>query len=151
MSRRLLNGKFVAVTRVLALPVAMIPAIALALAEDQSQRGQAEEPDSFDVEPPILKKNLLDDRSTPAAAGDAVERLQKKLEEAKGDAKGVERLCKIGVLSKVEMEQRLLKVIQCEAEQARDLPMPKRKLSSWSPASHLAKAQAISSQVPKLP
>jgi predicted ATP-dependent endonuclease of OLD family len=27
----------------------------------------------------------------------------------------VERLCKIGVLSKVEMEQRLLKVIQCEA------------------------------------
>jgi hypothetical protein len=40
--------------------------------------------------------------------------LEKKLAEAKGDAKGVERLCKTGVLSKVEMEQRLLKVIQCE-------------------------------------
>ena len=42
----------------------------------------------------------------------------KKLEEAKGDAKGVERLCKNGVLSKVEMEQRLLKLMECEAELA---------------------------------
>ena len=30
----------------------------------------------------------------------------------------MERLCKNGVLSKVEMEQRLLKVMQCEAELA---------------------------------
>ena len=30
----------------------------------------------------------------------------------------MEHLCRIGVLSKVEMEQRLLKVIQCEAELA---------------------------------
>jgi multidrug resistance efflux pump len=44
--------------------------------------------------------------------------LAKKLEEAKGDAKGVERLCNNGVLSKVEMEQRLLKVTECEAELA---------------------------------
>jgi hypothetical protein len=106
------------VTRLLALLVAFIPAVTLALAEDQPQRNQAEKPDSFDVEPPILKKNLSDDRSATAAAGAAVERLQKKLEEAKEHAKGVERLCKIGVLSKVEMEQRLLKVIQCEAELA---------------------------------
>jgi hypothetical protein len=41
--------------------------------------------------------------------------LEKNPEGAKGDAKGVERLCKIGVLSKMEMEQRLLKLIQCEA------------------------------------
>jgi hypothetical protein len=44
--------------------------------------------------------------------------LEKKLGEAKGDATGVERLWKNGVLSKVEMEQRLLEVIRCEAELA---------------------------------
>jgi multidrug resistance efflux pump len=105
-------------TRVLALLVALIPTVTLALAEDQSRRNKSEEPDSFDVEPPILKQNPLNDRSAPAAAGAAFARLERNLEEAKADAKGVERLCKNGVLSKVEMEQRLLKVIQCEAELA---------------------------------
>lgn len=106
-------------TRVLALLVALIPTVTLALAEDQSWRNKSEEPDSFEVEPPILKQNLSNDRSASAAAGTAFARLERNLEEAKGGAKGVERLCKIGVLSKVEMEQRLLKVIQCEAELAR--------------------------------
>ena len=89
-----------AMTRVRALLVALIPTVMLTLAEDQSRR------------------NLSDDRSAPEAPGDAVARLEKNLEEAKGDAKGVERLCKNGVLSKVEMEQRLLKVMECEAELA---------------------------------
>jgi hypothetical protein len=110
---------FVAMTRVLALLVALIPSVTLGLAEDRSRRNKSEEPDSFEVEPPILKQNLSNDRSAPAAAGTAFARLERNLEEAKGGAKGVERLCKIGVLSKVEMEQRLLKVIQCEAELAR--------------------------------
>ena len=105
-------------TRVLALLAVVIPSVALALAEDQSQRNKSDESDSFDVKPPVLKQNLLNDPSPPAAAGDAVARLEKKLEEAKEDRKGVQRLWKIGVLSKVEMEQRLLKVIQCEAELA---------------------------------
>src|SRR4030095_16213894 len=69
-------------------------------------------------EPPILKQNLSTDRLAPDAPGDAVARLEKKLEEAKGDAKGLERLCKKGVLSKVEMEQRLLQAMECEAELA---------------------------------
>jgi hypothetical protein len=71
------------VTRLLALLVAFIPAVTLALAEDQPQRNQAEKPDSFDVEPPILKKNLSDDRSATAAAGAAVERLQKNSRKQK--------------------------------------------------------------------
>ena len=107
-----------AMTRVLALLVALIPTVMLTLAEDQSRQNKSEGSDSFDVEPPILKQNLSTDRSAPDAPGDAVARLEKKLEEAKGDAKGVERLCKNGVLSKVEMEQRLLKVMECEAELA---------------------------------
>ena len=105
-------------TRVLALLVTLFPAATLALAEDQSRQDQAQEPDSFAVEQPTLKQNLSGDRSAPEAPGDAVARLETKLEEAKRDAKGVERLSKNGVLSKVEMEQRLLKVIQCEAEVA---------------------------------
>jgi multidrug resistance efflux pump len=105
-------------TRVLALLVALMPAVTLALAEDQSRPNKSEEPDPFGVEPPILKQNLSNDRSAPKAPGAAVARLEKNLEAAKGDTKGVERLCKNGVLSKVEMEQRLLKVIQCETELA---------------------------------
>ena len=105
-------------TRVFALLAVFIPTVALALAEDQSQRNKSEESDSFDVKPPVLKQNLLNDPSPPAAAGDAVARLEKNVEGAKADAKGMEHLCRIGVLSKVEMEQRLLKVIQCEAELA---------------------------------
>jgi multidrug resistance efflux pump len=105
-------------THVLALLVALIPTVTPAIAEDESQRNKSEESNSFDVEPPILKQNLSTDGSAPAAAGDAVARLEKNLEQATADAKGVERLCKIGVLSTAEMEQRLLKVIQCEAELA---------------------------------
>ena len=104
--------------RVLAVLVALIPAVTLTLKEDQSRGNKSEQSDSFDVEPPTLKQNLSSDPSAPEAPGDAVARLEKKLEQAKGEAKGVERLCKNGVLSKVEMEQRLLKVMQCEAELA---------------------------------
>jgi multidrug resistance efflux pump len=105
-------------TRVLALLVTLFPAVALTLAEDQSRPNKSEESNSFNAELPILKQKLSGDRSAPEAPGDAVARLEKRLEEAKRDAKGVERLCKHGVLSKVEMEQRLLNVIQCEAELA---------------------------------
>jgi hypothetical protein len=105
-------------TRVLALLVALFPGVTLTLAEDQSRRNKSEESNSFSVELPILKQKLSDDRSLPGATGDAVARLETKLEEAKRDAKGVERLCENGVLSKLEMEQRLLKVIECEAELA---------------------------------
>jgi multidrug resistance efflux pump len=107
-----------AMTRGLALLVTLIPTLMLTLAEDQSRQNKLEGSDLFDVAPPILKQNLSTDRSSADAPGDAVARLEKKLEEAKGDAKGIERLCKNGVLSKVEMEQRLLKVMECEAELA---------------------------------
>jgi multidrug resistance efflux pump len=105
-------------TRVLALLVTLFPAVTLTLAEDQSRPNKSEESNSLNVELPILKQKLSGDRSSPEAAGDAVARLETKLEEAKRDAKGVERLCKHGVLSKLEMEQRLLNVIECEAELA---------------------------------
>jgi multidrug resistance efflux pump len=95
----------------------LVTAFALAIAAhaaDQSTGNKSEEPDSFDVEPPILKQNLSDE---PLPNGD-VARLEKQLERAKQNAAGVERLYKIGVLAKVEVEQRLLKVVRYELDLA---------------------------------
>jgi hypothetical protein len=101
-------------TRMLALPVTLF-ALAMAVwATDQSAENKSEEPDSFDVEPPILKQNLSDE---PLPNGDMA-RLEKQLERAKQNAAGAERLYKIGVLAKMEVEQRLLKVIRCESDLA---------------------------------
>jgi hypothetical protein len=100
-------------TRILA---PLVTALALAMATwaaDQSEN-KSEEPDSFDVEPPILKQNLSDE---PLPNGDLA-RLEKQLERAKQNAAGAERLYKIGVLAKIEVEQRLLKVIRYESDLA---------------------------------
>ena len=45
-----------AMTRVLALLVALIPTVMLTLAEDQSRQNKSEQPDSFGVEPSVLKQ-----------------------------------------------------------------------------------------------
>jgi multidrug resistance efflux pump len=106
-------------TRIFALPVTVIAATMVALAAGQSPQNESEEPDSFDIEPPILKENLSAEPSAavPAPDGD-IARLEKQLERAKGNAAGAERLCKIGVLSKMEVEQRSLKVVRCESNLA---------------------------------
>src|SRR6266404_6337317 len=106
-------------TRGFALPAAFLATVMLAAAGDQSRRNKSEEPDSFDIEPPILKQNLSNflPSATPAPDAD-VARLEKRFEQAKQNAGGAERLCKIGVLSKVELEQRLLRVVQCECNLA---------------------------------
>ena len=98
----------------LVLPVTLL-ALAMAVwAADQSAENKSEEPDSFDVEPPILKQNLSDE---PLPNGDLA-RLEKQLERAKQNAAGAERFYKIGVLAKMEVEQRLLKVMRCESDLA---------------------------------
>jgi hypothetical protein len=100
--------------RIFALPVTLL-AVAMAVwGADQSGGNKSEEPDSFDVEPPILKQNLSDE---PLPNGDMA-RLEKQLERAKQNAAGAERLYKIGVLAKLEVEQRLLKLIRCESDLA---------------------------------
>jgi hypothetical protein len=100
--------------RIFALPVTLL-ALAMAVwAADQSAGNKSEEPDSFDVEPPILKQDLSDE---PLPNGDMA-RLEKQLARAKQNAGGAERLYKIGVLAKAEVEQRLLKVVRCESDLA---------------------------------
>jgi multidrug resistance efflux pump len=102
--------------RAIALPVMFLTSAMIALAADQS--GNSDEPEEFDIEPPILKQNLSDELAEAGTPDGDVARCEKKLERAKRNAAGAERLWKIGVLAKVEVEQRALKAIKCEAELA---------------------------------
>ena len=102
--------------RAIALPVMFLISAMMALAADQSSN--SDEPGEFDIEPPILKQNLSDELAEAGTPGGDVARCEKKLERAKRNAAGAERLWKIGVLAKVEVEQRALKAIKCEAELA---------------------------------
>jgi multidrug resistance efflux pump len=99
--------------RVLVLQVALLAVANMALAADQSSN--SDEPGEFDIEPPILKQNLSNE---PLSSEAEVARLEKQFQLAKQIAASAARLYKIGVLSKAEMEQRLLKVIQCECNLA---------------------------------
>src|SRR5438105_15909106 len=98
--------------RGVALPIALLATVMLTLAAGQSPENKSDEPEPFDIEPAILKQNLSDE---PLPDGD-VARLEKQLERAKRNAEGAERLYKIGVLAKVEVEQRLLKVVRYESD-----------------------------------
>jgi multidrug resistance efflux pump len=100
--------------RAVALLVVLLATLLLTTAANKS-----EEPDAFDIEPPILKQNLSNEPLPTTGTPDAeVARLEKRLERAKRNADGAERLYKIGVLAKVEVEQRLLKVVRSESDLA---------------------------------
>src|SRR6266478_6304446 len=103
--------------RVLGSAVALLGTVLLAVAADESQQSKSDEPGEFDIEPPILKQNLSNEPSTASPEAE-VARLEKQFQLAKQIAAPAARLYKIGVLSKGEMEQRLLKVIQCECNLA---------------------------------
>ena len=102
--------------RAIALPVMCLTSAMIALAADQSSN--SDEPGEFDVEPPILKQNLSDELAEAGTPDGDVARCEKKLDRAKRNAAGAERLWKIGVLAKVEVEQRALKMVRCETEVA---------------------------------
>jgi len=82
------------------------------------------EPDSFDIEPPLLIPNRGDESlpeakpATSAARDVDLGKLEKEFERAKRLATGAERLCKIGALSKLEAEQRALRLIHLEFDLA---------------------------------
>jgi multidrug resistance efflux pump len=103
--------------RVLGSAFALLGTVLLAVAADESQKSKSDEPGEFDIEPPILKQNLSNEPSKASPEAE-VARLEKQFQLAKQIAASAARLYKIGVLSKAEMEQRLLKVIQCECNLA---------------------------------
>jgi hypothetical protein len=82
----------------------------------------AYEPDSFDIEPPLLIPNRGDEPlpDAKAAPGRGVDlaKLEKELERAKRNTAGLDRLLKIGALSKLEVEQRRLRVVHLEFDLA---------------------------------
>ncbi|PYI72170.1 MAG: hypothetical protein DMF02_04355, partial [Verrucomicrobia bacterium] len=105
--------------RVLGSAVALLGTVLLAVAADESQQSKSDEPGEFDIEPPILKQNLSNEPLSSKASPEAeVARLEKQFQLAKQIAASAARLYKISDLSKAEMEQRLLKVIQCECNLA---------------------------------
>ena len=102
--------------RAMALPVMLLTSAMIALAADQPNN--SDEPGELDIEPPVLKQNLSDELAEAGTPDGDVARCEKKLERSKRNAAGAERMWRIGVLAKVEVEQRALKVIKCEAEVA---------------------------------
>src|SRR5712691_3314429 len=82
------------------------------------------DPDSFDIEPPLLIPNREDEQlSNPkpeSAPGRDVglAKLEKEFERAKKNAASAERLCKIGALSKLEAEQRVVRCVHLEFDLA---------------------------------
>lgn len=106
-------------TRAVALPVTFVAIVMITSGAGQTPANNSDEPEAFDVEPPILKQNLSNDLPSSGQSPNAdVARAEKQLQRAKQNAAGAERFFKIGVLAKVEMEQRLLKVIRCESDLA---------------------------------
>lgn len=105
--------------RAVALPITLLAIATMTVAADPSAKNKADEPDAFDIEPPILKQNLSAEPLPATGTHDTeVARLEKQLERAKRNADGAERLYKIGVLAKVEVEQRLLRIVRTEADLA---------------------------------
>src|SRR6266404_4980672 len=80
------------------------------------------DPDSFDIEPPLLIPNRESEQPAKAAPSPAravdLAKLEKEFERAKRNAASAERLCKIGALSKLEAEQRVLRCVHLEFDLA---------------------------------
>ena len=78
------------------------------------------DPGSFDIEPPLLipERNRDSDSDSKSSTDSPREidlaKLEKQFERAKKNLAGLDRLLKIGALSKLEVEQRRLRVIHLE-------------------------------------
>lgn len=91
-----------------------------ALAAQELPKHDSDE--SFEIEPPLLIPNRSNEPLPDAAAAGKLapnldpERLEKDLERAKKSAAGAERLFRMGVLAKVEAEQRALRVVRLQSD-----------------------------------
>jgi hypothetical protein len=76
------------------------------------------DPDSFDVEPPLLIPNRDNDKIIPNETSPTrdvdLAKLEREFERARKNSAGLERLLKIGALSKLEVEQRRLRLVHLE-------------------------------------
>jgi hypothetical protein len=80
------------------------------------------EPDSFEIEPPLLipnrdKEPLSESRASADSSRDVdLAKLEQQFERAKRNLAGLDKLLKMGALSKLEVEQRKLRVVHLEFE-----------------------------------
>src|SRR5690242_5823864 len=84
----------------------------------QSELPESDDYESFEVDPPILIPNReIDSGKSDAAASqrDPAE-LEKEVDRAKRAAIDAEQLFKRGILSKVEVELRALRIVRLEAD-----------------------------------
>src|ERR1700730_17953621 len=107
--------------RVLTFPVAVVATALAALAADEPPPDNSDV--SFEIEPPLLIPNRSDEPLPASAVATPMQdvdlaRLEKDFQRAKRNAAGVERFCKIGALSKVEVEQRALRAVRLESDLA---------------------------------
>ena len=130
--------------------VALLAVIAATAALAQSD-GTKQEPDSFDVEPPLLIPNRAD-ASLPATSSEAnpqdvdLAKLEKAFERARRNAAGAEHLYRIGVISQVEAEQRALRVVRLEADLANSR-LERAKEQAAALESRVASGEAVSDEL----
>jgi hypothetical protein len=104
----------------------MMRALALLLisAATVFAQSSSKDPDSFEIEPPLLIPNRGDEplpepEATKRSGRDVdLAKLEKELERAKRNAADAERFCKIGALSRLEAEQRFLRLVHLEFDLA---------------------------------
>ena len=110
-------------SRRFAIPGVLFALITTALVAQELPNHDGDE--SFEIEPPILIPNRDRDRqretgsisatsATPAPVN--LQQLERDFERAKRSAGGAEHLFKIGVLAKVEVEQRTLRMVRLQSE-----------------------------------
>jgi hypothetical protein len=110
---------------VLALPICSLPAQEMPKSDD-----------SFEVEPPLLIPPGDVERGANNAreASPDAAKLAEQLERAKKSAASAERLVKIGVLAKVEAEQRALSSVRLESELANAQLAAAKEQLAWQKA-----------------
>jgi hypothetical protein len=120
----------------------------LASATFAAELPKSDEDETFDVEPPLLIPNrdpenepqgVTATASTPAK--DA-ERIKRELDRATRNAAGAERLFKIGVLAKAEVEQRMLRVVRLQSDLAA------AQLATIQEETRAQEARAAANEVP---
>ena len=103
--------------------MACVAIVSLSPSSPFAQEVPKSDDESFDIEPPLLVKpwNPNARRTTRAKTQSLLDaaKLAERLEGAKKSAAATARLVKSGVLSKVEAEQRALRVVRLESELAK--------------------------------
>ena len=112
-------------TRLLAFSLAVVLSLTNGPLANANDLPADAEDDSFEVEPPLLIPNRDAEDALKAAAATPlvvdVAKIERDLERAKKATVGAERLFRIGVLAKVDVEKRALRVVrlQCDLQNAR--------------------------------